>query len=965
MSSTSSSSLPGGGDEPAASSSSSSSTAGTKRKRTTKACDVCNRRKVKCDGIQPACTQCLSSRLTCTYQREAKKRGPKQGHLKELELRLRQMEALIRPLSEMAAAATATTGSPAGAAAALIPNLASVQANVAALLPTSPSPGSAAPTESLAAALNIQPHATPATSAPSPLSSAHHLSTLAPGASPTISIVSTSPKSPAGQHRSPLHPHHSPNPHSLQPSANTRRASMEVDTWSTAVSTAGSTVGNASPQSNISTPTLPANNWTIDSNRSPTSTVEPAHTSPTTGISDEDDVWALIDKDFAETGSDQGLSSLDISHPFGLEFESLFPNLANFGNFSGVGTDLETIGAVATFSSSLSGASGGVGVVGLPTMGRTSSASSGSSNQGLNASEDASLLEQQQKQQRRSKVPKQLRVPYGEIPLAPTPATVAASAASSLSSSFSSSSSAGSDLFSSSAPSALGIVTTTTSLTKGSAIVTDTMTSTMPDNAGEIASAAAQADVHKELVSLFFTYVNPFLAFIVHERKFRENEGHNSPMLLNAIYAIAARYSKHPAIFKHGGEKLWKAGDGFYAKARLLVSEVIDVPCIDTVIVLVLLVTYAAGSGRGSASWMYSGMAIRMAQSLRLDVDPDFEEVQNMCAGHLTPFDKELRRRVWWVVFVMDRYTAATADRAMLVNEHDCSVANPMPAHRWLGMDPSGKEEDTTMGAGGAVESEDSNMKDGGSEGRGKDQVRSPTPSSTSSASSSSAPAPMSSLSSSMTSATFGQVPFSNSPLDHYIALSRIFGRVIDYASTVKTVPTVFGHSGSHRSSGSTGSDTHSGNSIADRRGSIHSKPSAPQSSSSSSSSSSSASTTTPDSVDQQIAAIESALRSWLQNLPDWIRVPGRTYTPSWACTTRHGALSPPPWEVAYLHVLYSTCVVLLHRPKMMQALQTVPVGQALKTSHFCASQQAATAAATLLEIIMSDNLDFLHFTPF
>ncbi|KAJ3281081.1 hypothetical protein HDU76_009015, partial [Blyttiomyces sp. JEL0837] len=58
---------------------------GNKRKRTSKACDTCNRRKVKCDGAQPACSQCFSHDLTCTYSREAKKRGPKQGQARDAD----------------------------------------------------------------------------------------------------------------------------------------------------------------------------------------------------------------------------------------------------------------------------------------------------------------------------------------------------------------------------------------------------------------------------------------------------------------------------------------------------------------------------------------------------------------------------------------------------------------------------------------------------------------------------------------------------------------------------------------------------------------------------------------------------------------------------------------------------------------------------------------------------------------
>lgn len=77
-----------------------------------------------------------------------------------------------------------------------------------------------------------------------------------------------------------------------------------------------------------------------------------------------------------------------------------------------------------------------------------------------------------------------------------------------------------------------------------------------------------------------------------------------SPLLLNAMYSVAARYSKNPMIIMDGNE-LYLAGDPFYVKARELVDHYIDIPNITTVNALLILATYASGSGRGKMSTIF------------------------------------------------------------------------------------------------------------------------------------------------------------------------------------------------------------------------------------------------------------------------------------------------------------------------------------------------------------------------
>lgn len=45
-----------------------------------------------------------------------------------------------------------------------------------------------------------------------------------------------------------------------------------------------------------------------------------------------------------------------------------------------------------------------------------------------------------------------------------------------------------------------------------------------------------------------------------------------------------------------------------------------------------------------------------MAQSLRLETDPD---LLDSATFRLSWFEKEWRRRIWWLIFVTDRYNGA------------------------------------------------------------------------------------------------------------------------------------------------------------------------------------------------------------------------------------------------------------------------------------------------------------------
>jgi len=65
-----------------------------KRKRSSKACDACHKKKIKCNGNNP-CSNCIDSKIPCVFSPRTKKRGPRAGYIGIMEKKLRDMESFL------------------------------------------------------------------------------------------------------------------------------------------------------------------------------------------------------------------------------------------------------------------------------------------------------------------------------------------------------------------------------------------------------------------------------------------------------------------------------------------------------------------------------------------------------------------------------------------------------------------------------------------------------------------------------------------------------------------------------------------------------------------------------------------------------------------------------------------------------------------------------------------------------
>ncbi|KAJ5131447.1 uncharacterized protein N7515_007486 [Penicillium bovifimosum] len=70
-----------------------------------------------------------------------------------------------------------------------------------------------------------------------------------------------------------------------------------------------------------------------------------------------------------------------------------------------------------------------------------------------------------------------------------------------------------------------------------------------------------------------------------------------------------------------------------------------------------------------SASWVWIGSAVRVAQEIGLHID----------SGPWPAVEGEMRKRVWWGLYAWDRLLALETGKPVLINDQDCDIDLPCP----------------------------------------------------------------------------------------------------------------------------------------------------------------------------------------------------------------------------------------------------------------------------------------------
>jgi hypothetical protein len=157
------------------------------------------------------------------------------------------------------------------------------------------------------------------------------------------------------------------------------------------------------------------------------------------------------------------------------------------------------------------------------------------------------------------------------------------------------------------------------------------------------------------LIDIYFTWIDSFFPLIdrsifLKHMELAETDPENclfySPTLLYAIMALASLHTDSDML---GGDI---EGNGFAARARILIEQEMESPEVTTAQAFVLMGHREATTGRDSRGWIYTGMSLRIAIDLGLHCDytPKLE------SGETTYEEVKVRNLTFWGSYVYDRY---------------------------------------------------------------------------------------------------------------------------------------------------------------------------------------------------------------------------------------------------------------------------------------------------------------------
>ncbi|KAK5938866.1 hypothetical protein PMZ80_009058 [Knufia obscura] len=109
---------------------------------------------------------------------------------------------------------------------------------------------------------------------------------------------------------------------------------------------------------------------------------------------------------------------------------------------------------------------------------------------------------------------------------------------------------------------------------------------------------------------------------------------------------------------------------------------------VDQALACLFVSIYLAETNKKSTSYVWLGSTIRVAQDRGLHVQ----------GGHWSSLDGELRKRIWYSLYVWDRLMAIELGRPMLINDDDCDTEYPSPLEEEEGIaDPFHPQKPTLL----------------------------------------------------------------------------------------------------------------------------------------------------------------------------------------------------------------------------------------------------------------------------
>ncbi|KIV82182.1 hypothetical protein, variant [Exophiala sideris] len=191
-------------------------------------------------------------------------------------------------------------------------------------------------------------------------------------------------------------------------------------------------------------------------------------------------------------------------------------------------------------------------------------------------------------------------------------------------------------------------------------------------------SATENDNLVQHLLSLYFCWEYPVFASLSREHfllDFNSGRGrYCSPLLVNAILALGARFSDIPEAWKDR-DRPETAGDHFYEEAqRLLGFE--DVPTLTRIQALGLMSLRQASRGNDASGWQLSRWAVRSAIDLGLHLG----ESQDNRANRLlySNAERQVSAATFWGCYTLEQAWCLTIGRASQLRPEEIKVSKPL-----------------------------------------------------------------------------------------------------------------------------------------------------------------------------------------------------------------------------------------------------------------------------------------------
>ncbi|KZT36275.1 hypothetical protein SISSUDRAFT_1050132 [Sistotremastrum suecicum HHB10207 ss-3] len=213
-------------------------------------------------------------------------------------------------------------------------------------------------------------------------------------------------------------------------------------------------------------------------------------------------------------------------------------------------------------------------------------------------------------------------------------------------------------------------------------------------------------ELQTDLFQMYFTYVHPILPIVDKESvlaSFRASNPMNKPsppaasppndgssaststalpgsgqtplLLLLAMWACAARFSSNDEPLP-APSLMWDAGDSYLYDAKALLNASYASSSPTTCQALLLLAYREIGIGAMQVAWLYTGMAVRMAQDLGMHRSAEgWSRVGRSIFGEQ---ERQIRKKIWHACIVMDKYVSAYIGRPLAIFERDFDA--PLPS---------------------------------------------------------------------------------------------------------------------------------------------------------------------------------------------------------------------------------------------------------------------------------------------